>query len=319
MVMRRGITLVLGVHRSSGRFSRATDKKRFDQGRCEQLNGWRDWAPTLLPSMDTPPAIARPAETAAFFVACFDPFVFSYCIFDFATILHHAGELSEDELLHRPGAMLMSPRSLFADPKARFRFGLERQQRLALVLQSLLRGHDESERSPFTRARALGVQCPMLVPFLRSVCLCMEMKHPFALQAAYVFEELLANGFVSSTLYVEGASRDRSRTLAQLVLLAAKEFGCESALLTGMLLDKEHASPHETVALGRLVACTLAAADRRRLDWALKARGAVRRTLKPQDGWTLGPSRPLVFTRHRECPKMVKQRTAAESNMETPA
>lgn len=280
----------------SGGISRANEMSAFARLRGGQQKTETDWVPTLLLSGETPPPIARPAETAAFFLASFDPFVFSYCMFDFPTILHHAGELSEHELLDYPGSMLMSPRSLFLQPTAHLRFGSERQQRMAVVLQSLLDRHDESERSPVPCARALGVQCPLFVPFLRGVCLCVETQHPFAPQAAYVFEELLASGFVSSTLYLDGTYVDRNRTLAQIVQLAAREFGSESALFTGLLLDEEHASPPETIAVGRLVAQTLAAADRRRLDWALKTRGAVRQRLVPQHGWTLGPSPSLLST-----------------------
>ncbi|AYU79336.1 hypothetical protein conserved [Leishmania donovani] len=297
--MRRGIAVVLQRHRVSGGFSRAAEMQAFARERGRQQKAETDWVPTLLLAGQTPPPIARPAETATFFLASFDPFVFSYCVFDFPAILHRAGELGEHELLDCPESMLMSPRSLLLQPTARLRFGSERQQRLAVVLQSLLHGHDESERSPVPCARALGVQCPLLVPFLRGVCLCVETQHPFAPQAAYVFEELLTSGFVSSTLYLDGAYVDRNRTLAQLVQLAAREFGSESALFTGLLLDEEHASPPEAMAVGRLVAQTLAAADRRRLDWALKARGAVRQRLEPQHGWTLGPSPSLLSTAHQ--------------------
>lgn len=294
MDMRRGITAPLQRHKASAGFLRPTEMQTFVRRRSGQQKAETDWVPTLLLSDETPPPLARPAETAAFFLALFDPFVFSYCMFDFPNILHRAGELSERDLLDSPGSMLMSPKSLFLQSTAHLRFGAERQQRLAFVLQSLLHWHDESERSPVSCARALGMQCPLLVPFLRGVCLCVETQHPFAPQAAYVFEELLTSGFVSSTLYLDGAYVDRSRTLAQLLQLAGREFGSESVLFTGLLLGEEHASPLETIVVGRLVAHTLAAADRRRLDWALKARGAVRQRLKPQHGWTLGPSPSLL-------------------------
>ncbi|CAJ1027135.1 hypothetical protein Q4I32_004442 [Leishmania shawi] len=290
--MRRGVPVARQSRRRCGGSRQATRTKDFFEGRGERQAAAMEQVPALLPAADTPSPIARPAQTAAFFLASFDPFVFSYCTFDFPTILHHVAELHEYELLDRPESLLISPKSLFLQSSVRFRFGYERQQRLALVLQSLLHEHDESDRSPVSCAHALGVACPLLVPFLRGVCLSVETQHPFAPQAAYVLEELLASGFVSPALYLDGDYGDRRNTLAQLLQLVAREFGSRSALVTGLLLGKEQATPQDAVAVGRLVNHTLATADRRRLDWSLKARGAMRQKLTPKHGWTLGPPLP---------------------------
>ncbi|KAG5503151.1 hypothetical protein GH5_04212 [Leishmania sp. Ghana 2012 LV757] len=296
--MRRGVTAACHCRRVSGTWQRAVEATGFRERSAEKQSAATKAVPLLLLSAETPPPVAQPAQTAAFFLTSFDPFVFSYCAFDFPTILHCAAELDERELLDRPEALLMSPRSLCLQPNARFRFSACRQQRLALVLQRLLHEHDNSERSPVRCAHALGVGCPLLVPFLRGVCLCVETQHPFAPQAAYVFEELLANGFVSPSLHLGGAYSDRRSALALLVQLAATEFGSESALLTGLLLAKEQAPPPAAAAVGRLVTLTLAAADRRRLDWALKSRGVFQRKLKPKHGWTLG--RPLFSSQQEK-------------------
>ncbi|KAG5502734.1 hypothetical protein JKF63_04501 [Porcisia hertigi] len=286
--MRRSVTVAHQRHRFGGAFQRAMETQENLGRRSEEQGACMEWAPVLLPSVETPPPIARPAETAAFFMASFDPFVFSYSVFDFPSILHRTAELKEHELLVRPESMLISPRSLFLQPNARFRLGSERHRCLGQVLQSLLLEHDESDRSPVSRATALGVECPLIAPFLRCVCLCVETQHPFALQAAYVFEELLSTGFVSPTLFLGGTYQDRSATLASLLQVAASEFGSESVLFTGLLLGKGSRPPLHAGAVGRLIARTLSTAERRRLDWDLKARGSFREKLKPVKGWTLG-------------------------------
>ncbi|KAG5476869.1 hypothetical protein LSCM1_05201 [Leishmania martiniquensis] len=287
--MRRSAIRTLPYCRAGGAVRRCCSARNSLERRGEQQAAATKQVLELLPSPDTPPPVSRPDQLASFFQASFDPFVFSYCTFDFPAIVHCAAELNERELLDRPEAMLMPPRSLCLHHSARFRFGSARHQRLSCVLERLLHEHDTSERSPLARAQALGLECPLLVPFLRGVCLCVEVGHPFAPQAAYVFEELLVRGFVSSSLYLGGAYADRSSVLAQLLQLAAKEFGSESALFTGLLLLKEQTSPPDAIVLGRVVAQTFAAADRRRLDWELKARGALRHKLERKHGWTLGP------------------------------
>lgn len=243
----------------------------------------------LLPSPTTPPPMASPAQMASHFLACVDAAVFSYCIFDFPTIVHSASQLGEPALLERPLGLLMSPVTLIKAPSsATAVLGAERWCRLSKLLSQILEEHEASRLSLLHCARALNAGSELLVPLLRAVCAYTEARHPFAGQAAYLFEELLASGFVSASLFLDGPCAARRRALATLCLAAAREFGCLSMLLAGLRLSDDADATQCPVAVGRFIAATFSRADKRRLDWAIKSRGALRHRLSPRNGWTFG-------------------------------
>lgn len=240
----------------------------------------------LLLSSETPPPIAEPDKMATFFVAAYDPFAFSYAIFDMAIVLHTARVLGAAELLTTPSSLFVPPRSLVRSPLAKRQFGEARYALLATVLSTLLHEHDASPRSLAYAAEVQQASCPHLVAFLRGVCLCDAVSHPFAPQAAYVLEGLRSNGFVSPHVFLDGGYSERQRVLMELLLATAVEFGSPTVLHTALQLSRELEVPPEPYALSRQVLRAFAARDRRKLDWALKTRGGAHLSLAARRGWT---------------------------------
>ncbi|KPA79389.1 hypothetical protein ABB37_05240 [Leptomonas pyrrhocoris] len=242
--------------------------------------------PTLLLSSQTPPPVAKPEQMVNFFVATFDPFVFSYCVFDAALILHEARQLGADDLLASPTSLLCPPRMLVRSPSSGNRFGPERLAQLAEVLDALLHEHEASPRSLTYAAQQQQVSCPQLVPFLRGVCLSAEVKHPLTPQVAYVLAELQTNGFASPYLYLDGTYEQRHRLLALLLLSSAEEFGSTVVLYTALELMTQQHEAANAYTVSRAVCRALAKEDKRNLDWALKTRGKPRHDLSARRGWT---------------------------------
>ncbi|KPI89295.1 hypothetical protein ABL78_1628 [Leptomonas seymouri] len=258
----------------------------------ESLNNNADWnkatpiVPTLLLSSQTPPPIAKPEQTANFFIASFDAFVFSYCIFDVALILDEARQLGADDLLSSPTSLLLPPLTLVRNPSSGNRFGSERLAQLAVVLNSLLNEYEASTRSLAYIAQQQQVSCPLLMPFLRGVCLAAESNHPFAPQVAYVLEELQTNGFVSPQLFLDGSYAQRQRVLALLLLHCSKEFGSATVLYTALQMMHEQHEAATSNDVFRTVCLALVKEERRKLDWALKTRGSPRYAFSSRRGWT---------------------------------
>jgi hypothetical protein len=241
---------------------------------------------TLLLSPQTPPPIAKTEQIANFFISLYDAFVFGYCIFDMVLLLHKARELGAVDLLASPTSLMVSPHLLVRYPNSGNRLGTERVAQLAAVLDALLREHDASPRSLVHTVAQCGVACPLVVPFLRGVCLAAEVQHPTTAQAAYVLEALQTTGFASPQLFFDGNYSQRHRHLTRLLLSSAREFGSAVVLYTGLELTSQQLDAATVYEVSRCTCHALAKEDRRKLDWALKIRGETRFGFGASRGWT---------------------------------
>lgn len=243
--------------------------------------------PTLLLSPQTPPPIAKPAQTANFFIAAADAFVFSYGIFDFALILDAARQLSATDLLASPTSLLVPPHRLVCHPSTRYScFAPARLAQFTVVLSALLDEFEASPRSLTYAVRQQRVSCPHFVPFLRGLCLMAAVAHPFTQQVGYVLQELQTSGFVSPQLFLHGTYAERQTKLANLLLAAAREFGCATVLHAGLQLIRDVHGRTSDYAVSRSVCLAVAKEGKRKLDWALKARGRSRYGFDKRQGWT---------------------------------
>lgn len=250
-----------------------------------ELHKATETIPTLLLSPQSPPPVAKPAQTGNFFVAAYDAFVFSYCIFDVAILLHTARAMGAADLLESPESLMLSPRRLVQCHHTANEIGSERLGQLARVLEVLLTEHEATPRSVTRAAEQCHVTCSQLVPFLRGVCLCTAVGHPFVPQVAYVLEALQTHGVVSPQLFLDGSYLQRQQTLARLLLCSAKEFGSAAVLYTALqLMSQQPMNAPDVYAVARSTTCAFAKEDRRLLDWALKTRGKPKRRFSSQQG-----------------------------------